>query len=1737
METAPLMRVLRGLFGSLVVALVVLSVVPAGAAIASVTLESSPGGTTSNDSTPTFSGTASDFLDPVTLLVYSGNHIEGSPVRTLTAEPAVGTGAWTVTVTPSLSDGTYTAVIEQDELLGLGETSTTPPVTFTIDTASPKVSLDSVASPSNQTEPAFTGTASDTEPITIDIYEGGKAEGIPVSSASASGTGGSWKSTGASPSLLSGEYTAVATQPSSLGNAPGRSNPVTFAVSTASPTVTLNPVASPSNNTEPTFSGTASDAEPVTVHIYEGSKAEGTTVATATASGNGGGWSSAAASPPLASGTYTAIATQPSSLGNAPGKSNTVKFDVSTASPTVTLNSVASPSNDTTPVFTGKASDTTSVTVEIFEGSTAEGTVVATATAPGNGGSWSSGHASPALSSGTYTALATQPSSLGNAPGKSNTVTFVVSTASPTVTLSQPTSPSNNTTPTFSGSASEAGPVTVQIYEGSKAGGTVVSSAGASATGGGWTSGHASPALASGTYTAVATEPSSLGNSPGRSNAVTFAVSTASPVVTLNTPTSPSNQTRPTFSGFASDTTQVVVKVYAGTSATGTVVATATAEGNGGDWSSGEASPQLSSGQYTAIAVQTSSLGNAPGQSNTVTFTVNTAPPTVTLNPPKTPSNNTAPTFSGTASDTEPVMVHIYAGSNAEGTPVSTAAANGNGGAWSSGQASPSLVSGQYTAVAVQASSLGNSPGTSSPVTFVVDTSSPTVSLNQPPSPSNNAKPAFTGTASDTTQVVVHIYDEASFEVTKATATPSAGAFSASNETTLANGTYTATATQQSSLGNPEGKSSTVTFVVNTSPPTVTLNSPAFRSNNTTPSFTGTASDTTLVTVRVYAGTKAEGAPVSTLTAPGTGAGWESGAVSPALSNGTYTAIASQPSSLGNPEGKSAPATFTVDTHAPTVTLTPLKSPTNSTAPTFTGSASEVGQPVAIKIYAGTKASGTVVAAAEAAGNGGEWTSSKATPALVEGTYTAIAIQTSAIKNPSGESAPVTFTVETKSPTVTLSALAKPLSNNTTPSFSGTASDVQPVTVQIYAGLKAEGTPVSTATGTVLGGIWSSGPSTPALASGQYSAIAEQPSSAGNAPGLSKPITFTVNTAPPTVALAQPKSPSNNTKPAFTGTASDTTQVVVHIYNKESLEVTKATATPSAGAFSASNETTLASGTYTATATQKSSLGNPDGTSSTVTFVVNTSPPTVTLSAPPSPSNNAKPTFTGTASDTTTVTVTIWAGVHATGSPIATATGTPDAGGSWTSGAPSHELLKTKQIYTAVATEPSSIGNPSGASAPIHFEVDPGAPTVTLNAPPSPSNSTTPSFTGSASDTTPVTIEIYAGAKVEGKPKAVSTAAATGTRGGWTSGAASPPLPDGSYTVVASQYNLANPEEVGTSERYTFTVETVPPHVTLTAPANGSSTTGTTETVTGTAGSEEGDSHQVTVQLFSGSTIGAGQSPVQSVTVNASGNAWSATFGGLTPGTYTTRAAQSDWAGNVGLSASSTFTVVGQPPAASQSAPAAPPSVSFTWFPTSPRVGQSVSLVSNSTDAASAITGFAWDMAGAGAFVAGGPTTSTTFSTPGNHRVQLRVTDANGASTVASAVVSVTSQLPLMQPFPIVRITGTGTRSGIKLTQLGVSASPGTQITVQCRGRGCPSRAQTVKVQSQAAKARKRSPFVEFSRFERSLKAGITLEIRASKPGLIGKYTRFVVRKGRLPLRFDACLEGIAASPVGCSSS
>ncbi len=954
-----------------------------------------------DSATPTFSGTASEETE-VEVRVFEG------PTEVATATTTASGGHWsTNALSKPLPAGRHAYTAYAKEKSGLGNSEgQSGTVSFEIDTEPPVVSIVAPPSPSKDTNPPFSGEASEATKVEVHVFEGS----TEVASASTTAAGGHWSTSGLSKELPKGKhtFTAYATEKSGFGDPDGKSGTVSFEVNTNPPEVSIVAPPSPSNDTEPSFSGEASEATKVEVHVFEGS----TEVASASTTASGGHWSTSTLSKELPKGkhTFTAYAKEKSGLGNAEGQSKTVPFEVNTEPPEVSIVAPPSPSNKTEPPFSGEASEATKVEVHVFEGSTE----VASASTTASGGHWSTSGLSKALPTGkhTFTAYAKEQSGLGNAEGQSKTVPFEVNTNPPEVTIVGPSSLSNVLNPSFSGEASEATKVEVHVFEGA----VEVGSQSTTAAGGKWSL-SLSKGLPPGkhTFTAYAKEKSGLGNAEGQSGTVTFEVNTNPPEVSIVAPSSPSNVTNPPFSGEASEATKVEVHVFVGETEVGSGTTTA----SGGKWSLAGLTKALPSGKhtFTAYAKEKSGLGNAEGQSGTVSFEVNTEPPEVSIVAPSPSlSNNTEPSFGGAASEATKVEVHVLEGTSEVASASTTAA----GGKWSTTGLSKALPKGKrtFTAYATEKSGLGNADGKSKSVSFEVNTEPPVVSIVAPTSPSNNLKPSFSGEASEATAVEVRVHT-AEGEITGST-TASGGKWSLSSlskELPKGKHTFTAYAKEKSGLGNPEGESKPVTFEVNTEPPVVVVQPPAELSNETTPAFSGTASETKPVTVEVFDGERAEGEPIVTVVAGVAAGAWQTAHLTSALPNATYTVRAREESSLGNPEGFAVPRTFTINTEAPDVELKSPPSPSNKTEPAFSGTVKgPAGATVTVYVHAGTSAQGPIVAEATGTISHGTWGPIQASPALKSGqhTYTAVAAVPSSIGNKAGLSNPVTFFVNTE---------------------------------------------------------------------------------------------------------------------------------------------------------------------------------------------------------------------------------------------------------------------------------------------------------------------------------------------------------------------------------------------------------------------------------------------------------------------------------------------------------------------------------------------------------------------------------------------------------------------------------------------------------------------------------------------------------------------------------------------------
>ncbi|HEX5851598.1 MAG TPA: Ig-like domain-containing protein [Solirubrobacteraceae bacterium] len=1072
-----------------------------------------------------------------------------------------------------------------------------------------------------------------------------------------------------------------------------------------------------------------------------------------------------------------------------------------------------------------------------------------------------------------------------------------------------------------------------------------------------------------------------------------------------------------------------------------------------------------------------------------------TAAPNLAIEQPLAGSatNNTLPPFSGSSEDElDLVTVKVYAGPSAEGSPVATLVTTlpPFEGKWEVATEAP-LEPGVYTAVAEQETQETES-AISAPVTFTIDTTAPAVSIDPASSPTNDATPTLTGgdgTEAGDTGVTVTIYKGPAPEGETASTGEASTEGSAWGYTPneLPDGTYTAQATQHDEAGNT-ATSTPVTFTVDTTAPAVSIDPAASPTKDATPTLTGSAgteAGDTAVAVTIYKGPAAEGEVASNGEATSEGTAWKYTPTQ--LPDGTYTAQATQHDEAGN-TATSTPVTFTIDTNPPNVTIDPTSSPTKDATPTLTGAAgTEAGDgTVTVTIYEGpvTKGEikGKVESTGEASSEGSGW---EYTPAgLPDGTYTAQATQHDEAGN-TATSTPVTFTIDTNPPAVSIDPAASP-TKDATPTLTGAAgaeAGDSTVTVTIYEGPTTEGETASTGEASTVGTAWKYTPTQ--LPDGTYTAQATQHDEAGNT-ATSTAVTFTIDTTPPAVTIKPASSLTNDATPTLTGDAGTETSdsaVAVTIYKGSSAggAIASTGAATTKGSTWSYTSTHLANGTYTARATQQDEAGN-IRTSLAVTFTVDATAPAPTITTPAEGAllNVSKTTLSGltgqSSGDLQAVRLKFYFGASST--PFKTLALNASAG-KWTTGASSPTL--GNGIYTVIAEQADEAEN-IGTST-VSFTISTGSPSVTLDTSAFVDRASslyadaTPSFSGSGStapeDSSTILVKIYKGEATSGSPVREMESALSGSK--WKTSPVTA-LPDDTYTALAEQAtSSSNP--TGLSAPVTFTVDGHAPGVTLTTPADASTTSSSSQPLAGAAGTAAGDSATVTIHLYAGTS--AAGSPLQAVLVQASAGAWTAAFGGLEPGTYTARAEQRDDVGNIGLSAPATFTVTTpEPPPVTP--PVTPPVVPPVTTPVTPPVAP--------------------------------PSTPPATPPP--------------AATAPA----------LMQPFPVVRIAGSVSSSGVKLNLLTVQAPIGSIVTVTCRGHGCPAKRVDTVSTSGRSKSKLGLVTIVFRRFERSLRAGASLQIRISKAGQIGKYTRFTIRRGKLPRRIDSCLSPAGVQPIACPS-
>jgi len=1102
-----------------------------------------PDGSTTSRTTLVISGT-SEPDSTVTIL---------NGVATFAQVTADATGNWVVTQT-GLADDIYSlAVAAVDTAGNVGPTSS-PALTITIDTTSPDAPAVTTIADAGGVIPidgvtrggglSITGTA---EPgVSVTVSSGGITLGQVVADPA-----GDWDL--ANVQLAEGSYEIVASATDAAGNTSGLSSPayrisvdatppgapsITSVTDDAGSLVGLVPRGGSTDDTTPTLAGRSEAGS--TVEIRSGGVLLGSTVADGS-----GNWSISLAQ--LDEGNYIFVATSRDAVGNA--------NPVSSLPYPVTIDTTAAAA----PVISGVLDNRAPIT--------------------------------------------------GNVPSGGST---------------------NDSTLTISGTAEPGGRITVS------SGGTLIGSTTATASGV-WSLSTA--VLAEGNYAFTATSSDSAGNqSPASSPAYDVIIDTTRPATPLITDVvddtgtftgslvagSVTDDSTPTISGTADPGSTVSL------SSNGTLLGSTTADQSGA-WTFTPASA-LADGDYSFTASAADAAGNTNASSPTAfPITIDTRPPSAVritaVRDDVLPDIRNIPDGGMTNDPTLGVSGIAEAGStvvlSSGGVSLGTVVADSLG-AWSLTTAP--LADGSYSLTATATDPAGNSTPPSESHAVVVDTIAPDAAVISAVTTAGGAIASgdtvadpgisFAGTAEPGSSITLR---NAGSVVATASA-DAAGDWTVTN-LRLDDGSYAFTATASDAAGNIAPASDPpFLFTVDATPPaapvvqavtddvgTVTgLVTRGSRTDDATPTISGTAEPN--VTVRVLAG----GVVLDSTQANETGL-WS---VSPSvLADGDYEFTAVAVDEFGNESSASSPPyAVTIDTtaaaapvisgvldnRAPITGNVPNGGSTNDSTLTISGTAEPGGR---ITVSSG----GTLIGSTRA-NSSGEW--SVSTIVLADGTYSLTAITTAGGAD-SLPSAVYTFTVDTTRPatplitdvvddtgTITGSLVAGSVTDDSTPTISGTAEAGVTVTI-------IEGSTLLGSTTADQSGAWTFTPAS-ALADGDYSFTASATDAAGNT-NASSPTAFpiTIDTRPPLApritSVVDDLAPGTGNV-ANGGSTDDATLTISGTAEPGSTVTLSTGDVATANALGAWSLTTapLADGSYSLTATATDRAGNTGAASSPV---------------------------------------------------------------------------------------------------------------------------------------------------------------------------------------------------------------------------------------------------------------------------------------------------------------------------------------------------------------------------------------------------------------------------------------------------------------------------------------------------------------------------------------------------------
>lgn len=846
--------------------------------------------------------------------------------------------------------------------------------------------------------------------------------------------------------------------------------------------------------------------------------------------------------------------------------------------------------------------------------------------------------------------------------------------------------------------------------------------------------------------------------------------------------------------------------------------------------SDGYALSNLSAGSHTLVVTASDPAGNQTVVSNT--WTVDTVPPTTSFTQtPAAATNVAAATFAFTSNKLP-----------------STYECSLDGGAWSACTSPTSVTVGEGAhTFQARATNMGNTDPAPATYSWIYDLTPPSApSVTSGTTVLSGPTVTFRGSA-----------EAGSFVQLYANTQPVAGssATTAPNGnwdiTTLSvpDGTYSVCFTATDAAGNESACSAPlITLIVDTQPPTVAISNPTAGElvNSSAITFSGTDSASTVRFECQAQDTDpgAETAPFEVCSPP---------TFVPELESGhEYTVTVRATDDLENLA--TTAVTFTYDNtppDKPTIT-SPAQDTSTNASPIVVGGAAETGS--TLTVYVDGVAQPNPVTP-----SGGVWSYSFS-PDLAErpAPYSITAIAVDDAGNTSEASDPRQITVDRTNPaapTITSPADGSGI-NNPTPAITGSAEANSTLQLTI------DSTPVSVPVNS--GGVWIYTPSV-ALTNGSHSLSAVSVDAAGNTSLPSATTNFTVDNAPPTVAISAPlggaQIASTNVNVAFTATDNGSITLVCRLNG----DVVAPCAAPSAAL------TSLSQGEQTFSV-QATDVGGNVATAS-VTFTVDTIAPTTPVILAPGEGSflsGSQALVSGTAEPNVTVNLTLSSGPSTSVQ--------ADALGEW-----SYAFASLADgPYSVTATAVDAAAN-SSATTTRNFALD--------NTPPAAVAIDSPANGDELASITTVSGHgAESGATVNVTVDGNTSSATLDGSGGWTATLPTPVTTDGTYVISVAQTDAAG--NAGSSSSIVVKVDTTDPVVSISSPAPGAYSTTNIVSVSFSA-TDTSISLTIECNVNNGGWNGCG-SPL--------------TTPALGDGSNTVDVRATDRAGNVG-SSSVTFTV------------------------------------------------------------------------------------------------------------------------------------------------------------------------------------------------------------------------------------